>query len=122
MDAKASAPLKSFEELGSAMQGEKKFNRNPINTVEPVSLRRLVEIIGNQTKVGDMIGVSGSHISSCLTNNEARLSYELAAKAVLMEMEREPSRPTFYLVEVRNGQREVFDAFLKGMSMKATTI
>lgn len=118
--------VRSLQDLGSAMSkaegAGKKFNRNPIDSVEPVSLRKLVEVIGNQTKVGKMIGVSGSHISACLTNNEARLSYELAAKAVLQDMEREGVRPTFYFVEVRSGQKEVFDAFLKGMSMKSVTL
>lgn len=118
--------IRSLQDLGSALkQGEepdKKFHRNPMNTVEPVALRRLVEIIGNQTKVGEMIGVSGSHISSCLTDNVARLSYELAAKAVLQDMEHQTTRPLFYFIEVRNGQKDVVDAFLRGMNLKATLL
>lgn len=117
--------VRSLQELGSAMkpdEEDKKFSRNPINTVKPVALRRLVEIIGNQTKVGEMIGVSGSHISSCLADDSARLSYELAAKAVLHDMEHEASRPMIYVVEVRNGQKEVVDAFLRGMNLKATVL
>jgi hypothetical protein len=124
MKAKANEAglLKSFEDLGEVMKPEKKFFNSPIGTCEPVALSRLVEIIGNQTKVGKMIGVSGSHISACLKANETRLSYELAAKAVLIEMERESTRPTFYFVEVRSAQQEVFDAFLRGMNLKATTL
>lgn len=117
--------VRSLQDLGSAMkpdEEDKKFSRNPINTVKPVALRRLVEIIGNQTKVGEMIGVSGSHISSCLTDDSARLSYELAAKAVLNDMEREASHPMIYIVEVRNGQKDVVDAFLRGMNLKATVL
>lgn len=117
--------LHSLGELGDAMKSgddDKKSNRNPMNTVKPVALRRLVEIIGNQTKVGEMIGISGSHVSNCLTDNETRLSYELAAKAVLNDMEREASRPMIYIVEVRNGQKDVVDAFLRGMNLKATVL
>lgn len=117
--------LHSLGELGDAMKRgdeDKKFNRNPINTVKPVALRRLVEIIGNKTKVGEMIGISVSHVSNCLTDDEARLSYELAAKAVLNDMEREASRQMIYIVEVCNGQKDVVDAFLRGMNLKATVL
>lgn len=93
-----------------------------MNTVKPVALRRLVEIVGNQTKVGEMIGISGSHVSNCLTDDETRLSYELAAKAVLNDMERDTARPMIYVVQVHNGQKEVFDTFLRGMNLKATKI
>lgn len=118
--------VRSLQDLGAAMKpgesDDKKSNRNPMNTVKPVALRRLVEIIGNQTKVGEMIGISGSHVSNCLTDDETRLSYELAAKAVLNDMEREASRPMIYIVEVRNGQKDVVDAFLRGMNLKATVL
>lgn len=118
--------LHSLADLGSAMkvdeQDEKKFSRNPINTVKPVALRRLAEIIGNLGKVGEMIGVSGSHVGACLNEDSARLSYELAAKSVLNDMEREASRPMIYIVEVRNGQKDVVDAFLRGMNLKATVL
>lgn len=116
--------LRSFADLGSAMQREenKKISRNPISTVKPVSLRRLVEITGNLSKAGKMIGISGHHLGACLNEDSARLSYELAAKAVLNDIERSPSRPLFYFVEVNKGQKDVIDAFLRGMNMKATVL
>lgn len=123
MQAKSNGatPLKSFEELGAAMQ-PKKYQQGPINTCEPLAMRRLVKIVGNQTKVGEMIGVSGSHIGACLKNNEARLAYELAAKALLADMDREVSRPFLFVVEVRKDQKELFDTFIRGMNLKATAI
>jgi hypothetical protein len=117
--------IKSFNELAevfSAGKDERKFTRNPINTVKPVALRRLAEIVNNNIKTGEMLGISGSHVGQCLIEGQTRLSYELAAKAVLNDMEREPSRPLFYFVEVRNGQKEVIDAFLRGMNLKATVL
>lgn len=118
--------LKSFEELGGAMKsGEdhhKKFSRKPMDVCEPVHMRRLAEILGTNTKAGEALGLSATHVGKCLLDNETKITYDLAAKAVLMEMEREIARPMIYVVEVRSGQKEVFDTFLRGMNLKATQI
>lgn len=113
--------LKSLEELGSALK-KPSYSKAPMIECEPISLRRLVEIIGNQTEAGRLIGVSANHISGCLTNNKIRLSYELAAKAVLMEMQRETTRPARYLIEVPSDKKEILSTFLSALKIKATEI
>lgn len=113
--------LKSLEELGSVLK-KSSYSKAPMTECEPISLRRLVEIIGNQTEAGKLIGVSGNHISTCLTNNKIRVSYELAAKAVLMEMQRETTRPARYLIEVPSDKKEILSTFLSALKIKETEI
>lgn len=113
--------LKSFEELGTALR-KPRYSKAPLLECEPIALRRLVEIIGSQTETGKLIGISPNHISGCLIGNKIRLSYELAAKAVLMEMQRETTRPTRYLIEVSSDKKEVISTFLSALKIKATEI
>lgn len=118
----SSQTLHSLQELGQAMEKPKKFTKAPPETCEPVNIRLLSEVAGTHEKAGRMIGISGSHISACLKANETKVTYDLAAKAVLMGMEREKARPAFYFVEVHSAQKEVFDTFLRGLGLKATTL
>ena len=113
--------LKSFEQLGTALR-KPKYSKAPLLECEPISLRRLVEITGSQAETGRLIGISPNHISGCLISNKIRLSYELAAKAVLMEMQRETTRPTRYLIEVSSDKREIISTFLSALKIKATEI
>lgn len=113
--------LKSFEELGTALK-KPRYSKSPLLECEPIALRRLVEIIGSQTETGKLIGISSNHISACLTSNKIRFSFELAAKAVLMEMQRETTRSTRYLIEVPSDKKEILSTFLSALKIKATEI
>ena len=113
--------MKSFEELGSVMR-KPKYSKGEIPTCKPISLRRLVEIIGSQAEAGRLIGISGNYISGCFIKDKVRFSYELAAKAVLMEMQRETNRPIRYLVEVPADKKELLVTFLNALQITVVKI
>lgn len=101
---------------------KKKFSRKPMLTCEPENLRKLVAILGTNAAAGEALGLSATHVGKCLLMNEAKITYDLAAKALIMEMEREQVRPTFYLIEVPSAQREFLDTFLTNMKLSWNTV
>jgi hypothetical protein len=117
--------LHSLGELGDAMKGKEKrtVHRNPTETSEPVYVKKLVAILGdNASEAARRLAMSPGHISDGIRQNSIRTVTELAAKGVVMEMEHSKARPLFYFVEVHNGQKDVLDAFLRGMNLKATVL
>lgn len=117
--------LHSLGELGDAMKAKepKTINRHPAETSEPIFVKKLVAILNdNASDAARQLAMSPSHISEGIRRNSIRTVTELAAKGLVLEMERESTRPMFYFVEVRSGQKDVFDAFLRGMNLKATVL
>jgi predicted transcriptional regulator len=111
--------LHSFSELKEIL---KKSNRTPMNMVKPICLRELAKITGNHNKVAEMIGVSRSHVSTSLSSDSVRLSFELAAKAILNEMKDHTKSSTIYFVEVNKDQKNIVEAFFRGMNLRATSL